>query len=128
MEHVDKITKGGSEFTSEELSPRQKVAVLMVSLGRDNAAEIMKYLTDFERGYHSHFSRKPLEHNVNWLWVTPYTPKIPLASPVPPTAITAQRPLWAYPYASERRLLSAALSVRQRAIPLHLPDAGVPLL
>ena len=48
MEHVDKITKGGSEFTSEELSPRQKVAVLMVSLGRDNAAEIMKFLTDIE--------------------------------------------------------------------------------
>ena len=48
MEHVDKITKGGSEFTSEELAPRQKVAVLMVSLGRDNAAEIMKFLTDIE--------------------------------------------------------------------------------
>ena len=48
-------------------------------------------------------------------------------SPLSPTAITAQRTLWAYPYASDRRLLSAALSVHQRAIPLHLPDASVPL-
>ena len=49
MEHVDKMTKSERAFTLEqEMSPRQKVAVLMVALGRDNAAEIMKFLTEFE--------------------------------------------------------------------------------
>ena len=32
----------------EDLSAREKVAILMVALGEDNAAEIMKYLADFE--------------------------------------------------------------------------------
>ena len=49
MEQTENMKKAGREFAPDELSPRQKVAVLMVSLGRDNAAEIMKYLTDFER-------------------------------------------------------------------------------
>ena len=31
-----------------ELSPRQKVAVLMVALGQENAADVMKFLTDYE--------------------------------------------------------------------------------
>ena len=30
------------------LSPRQKVAVLMVALGQENAGEVLKYLTDYE--------------------------------------------------------------------------------
>jgi flagellar motor switch protein FliG len=32
----------------EDLSAREKVAILMVALGEENAAEIMKYLVDFE--------------------------------------------------------------------------------
>ena len=32
----------------EDLSAREKVAILMVALGEENAAEIMKYLADFE--------------------------------------------------------------------------------
>ena len=31
-----------------ELSPRQKVAVLMVALGQEDAADVMKFLTDYE--------------------------------------------------------------------------------
>ena len=105
MEQTENMEKAGREFAPDELPPRQKVAVLMVSLGRDNAAEIMKYLTDFERGYHSHFSRKPLEHNVNWLWVTPYTPKIPPGIPCPTYSnYRPETPLGLYPYASERSI------------------------
>ena len=48
MKQTEKMKKAGREFAPDELSPRQQVAVLMISLGRDNAAEIMKYLTDFE--------------------------------------------------------------------------------
>ena len=32
----------------KELTPHQKVAALMVAMGQENAAEIMKYLTDYE--------------------------------------------------------------------------------
>ncbi|MFC1526024.1 flagellar motor switch protein FliG [Candidatus Latescibacterota bacterium] len=32
----------------EELAPRHKVAVLMVALGQENAADVMKFLTDYE--------------------------------------------------------------------------------
>jgi len=41
--------RGDNRFQQEEdLSAREKVAILMVALGEDNAAEIMKYLADFE--------------------------------------------------------------------------------
>ena len=33
---------------TDELNPRQKVAVLMISLGQDTTAEILKYLNDYE--------------------------------------------------------------------------------
>ena len=32
----------------EELTGQEKVAILMVALGEENAAEVMKYLADFE--------------------------------------------------------------------------------
>ena len=31
-----------------EISARQKVAILMIALGQETTAEVMKYLTDFE--------------------------------------------------------------------------------
>ena len=36
------------EGEENELSPAQKVAVLMVALGQENAADVMKFLTDYE--------------------------------------------------------------------------------
>ena len=45
----DQSKIGDKRFQQEEdLSAREKVAILMVALGEDNAAEIMKYLADFE--------------------------------------------------------------------------------
>jgi len=42
----DKDLKDAGE--ENELSPAQKVAVLMVALGQENAADVMKFLTDYE--------------------------------------------------------------------------------
>ena len=45
MTEVDKRAQVGEE---EELTPREKAAILMVSLGEEAAGEIMKYMADFE--------------------------------------------------------------------------------
>jgi len=34
------------ELDEDEISARQKVAILMISLGQETTAEVMKYLTD----------------------------------------------------------------------------------
>ena len=36
------------ELDEDEISARQKVAILMISLGQETTAEVMKYLTDYE--------------------------------------------------------------------------------
>ena len=36
------------EAEEEELSPQEKVAILMVALGEESAGEVMKYLADYE--------------------------------------------------------------------------------
>ena len=46
-EEIDPQTKL-ADSSEQELSPQEKVAILMVALGEENAAEIMKYLADFE--------------------------------------------------------------------------------
>ena len=40
--------KLGDAQVEEELTAQEKVAILMVALGEENAAEVMKYLADFE--------------------------------------------------------------------------------
>ena len=37
-----------AEEEEEDISARQEVAILMISLGQETTAEVMKYLTDFE--------------------------------------------------------------------------------
>jgi len=37
-----------AQFEEEELTSREKAAILMVALGEETAGEIMKYLADFE--------------------------------------------------------------------------------
>ena len=36
------------EEALEELPARRKVAILMIALGQDTTAEVMRYLTEFE--------------------------------------------------------------------------------
>ena len=45
MTEVDKRAQVEEE---EELSPREKAAILMIALGEEAAGEIMKYMVDFE--------------------------------------------------------------------------------
>ena len=50
MESKERDVQGKLADTQveEQLSPQEKVAILMVTLGEENAAEVMKYLADFE--------------------------------------------------------------------------------
>ena len=47
VDFVAREKKDREEFETE-ISPREKVAVMMVALGQESAADIMKFLTDFE--------------------------------------------------------------------------------
>ena len=44
MTEIDKR----AQIEEEELTPREKAAILMVALGEDAAGEVMKYFADFE--------------------------------------------------------------------------------
>ena len=50
MSDVDAVAreKLGQQEDETEISPREKVAVMMVALGQESAADIMKFLTDYE--------------------------------------------------------------------------------
>ena len=50
MSDVDAVAreKRGQRKDETEISPREKVAVMMVALGQESAADIMKFLTDYE--------------------------------------------------------------------------------
>ena len=49
MSSVDAVIQDKRQQAEEpELSPREKVAVMMVALGQEGAADIMKFLTDYE--------------------------------------------------------------------------------
>ena len=48
MSDAQSIGKEKLQEEAPELSPREKVAVMMVALGQESAADVMKFLTDYE--------------------------------------------------------------------------------
>ena len=48
MEYGNDKEKMAGGTVADELSPRQKAAILMVALGQDNAADILRFLSDYE--------------------------------------------------------------------------------